>query len=370
MKYTKSTIILVILLLGLSSCKDKFNINGDAKESAIVYGLLDPSEEIHFIKITKAFVTSDNNLDVAAIADSSYFNSVEGTVQEYKNGIKTDRSWNLVDTLIENKKSGVFFYPQQKMYMFKTNKNAPLKAEQGYTYRLKLDINNGEFEVNGETELVRGVQIESLSSGFSKMQFANSLASNERYRSQLININYGNGYMYDARFKIYYSEFKSKTDSTIKSFEWKLREGSLSNEAQKAISIPVNGEDFYKQIQDEVVENNQIISRHLEKIDVILTAGSQVLNSYINVNKPTSSIAQNKITYTNLEATNDRKVLGIFAARTTVILTKEENKIVNGAQLSAINENSMRELCKGQYTGLLLFCSPDKQYKNKDFYCN
>lgn len=373
MKFIFPILSLVILLLSLSSCKDDFNINGDAEESAVVYALLDPNDQTHFVKVTKAFVTSDSNLETAQIADSSYFNSVQGVVAEYKNGVATGRSWNLTDTLIENKESGVFYYPFQKMYMFKTLKEEPLIAEKGYTYQLKLDINNGEFEVFGETEIVRDVKINSFQ-GTTTIKFANPFTNPDRYLTSRIKINRGTGYIYDLRMEVFYSEFTSSTDSTIKSFIWKLGSASVSQDQSNNsdINIDANGETFYKLMAQNIHNNPNVIKRNLKKIDIILTSGSQVLNSYIDINKPSSNITQNKITYTNLEASNGRKVLGIFTSRTTVVLTKEENKMLpgNNQQLSAINEHSMRELCKGQYTGLLNFCSPSTVYQSKDFYCN
>ena len=125
MKIYTSFVTFVILVLTLSSCKDEIKINGSAVPSAVVYAVLDPSETIHYIKVNRAFVTADNQLEAAAIADSNYFSSVSGTVKEYYYGT-LKRTFNLEDTLVENKASGVFYYPQQKVYMFKTTESDPL----------------------------------------------------------------------------------------------------------------------------------------------------------------------------------------------------------------------------------------------------
>lgn len=369
MKLKFPILVLTVLLLVLSACKDQLNINGKAEESAVVYALLDPSETTHFIKVNRAFVTSNNNLETANIPDSNYFSKVEGKVQEFYNGTLI-REFPLTDTLIENKESGAFYYPKQKVYMFKTTESAPLKDNPGYVYKLDLNINNGEFHVNGETELVRDVKITSLTNSYSKFAFANPITNPSRYTGQNINGDYGTGFTYDLRLKIYFNEYTSATDFTEKSFVWPLKASDFSSDPNKKFNTQAGGEAFYKLIAQNVTSNSNIIKRNLTKIDIVLTSGSEVLYNYISVNKPSSSIAQNKITYTNLTATNNRKAYGIFSARTTTTLTKEENKIVNGAQLSAINENSMRELCKGGITGTLFFCSPDIQYQSKDFYCN
>ncbi len=370
MKIYTSIVTFAILLLTLSSCKDEIKINGSAEPSAVVYAVLDPSESIHYIKVNRAFVTSDNQLEAAAIADSNYFSSVTGTVKEYKFGTLL-RTFNLEDTLIENKTSGVFYYPQQKVYMFKTTESDPLKAENGYEYRLELNINNGEFLVNGSTELVRDVKITyPNANASSSYSFAAVPTNPDKYKSPKVAGDYGNGYMYDLRLRVSFAEFTSASDSTIKTFDWMIKSGDINSSVNKVISSSADGQTFYELIKSNVSNNPNIIKRNLISISAVLTSGSQVLLDYIALSKPSSTIAQNKITYTNVTATNNRKALGIFTARTTVMLTKTENTIVFGQQLSAIDKNSMRELCLGPITGLLSFCGPSSVYQAESYYCN
>lgn len=364
-----SFIALIAIVLTLTACNDDIKITGSAKPSAVVYAVLDPNESTHFVKVNRAFVTSDNNLTTAAIADSNYFESVVGTVKEYQNGV-LKRTFNLVDTLIENKESGVFYYPYQKVYMFKTTEADPLKAQSGYEYRLELNINNGEFYVNGATELVRDVEITSLANNVAKFAFANPITNNERYRSQPLTGNYGTGSMFDMRLRVFFAEFTSASDSVIRSFDWIIKTGNFSDLASKKINTSANGQTFYELMKSNVSNDPNVIKRNLLGIDIVLTSGSEVLYNYISLTKPSSSIAQNKITYTNLTATNDRNVLGIFTSRTTIIRSKKENVNVNGYQMTAIDLNSMRELCLGSITGLLSFCTPDVQYQSQQFFCN
>ena len=370
MRILKPVLALFSLALILSACKEDLKINGNAKASAVVYAVLDPSETTHFIKVNRAFVTADNQIETAAIADSNYFASVQGTVKEYYNG-ELKRTFNLVDTVVENKASGVFYYPQQKVYMFKTTEDQPLKNAQGYVYKLELDINNGEFIVNGETELVRDVKITYPSNNpISKYEFANSQTSAEKYKAPKVAGEYGTGSMYDVRLRVSFAEFTSASDSTIKSFDWVIKTGDINGGTSKIISTQADGKTFYELIKNNASTNPNVIKRNLLEIEAVITSGSNVLLDYITLSKPSSTIAQSKITYTNLTATNNRNVLGIFTARTTVSLSKKENLVVNGAQLSAIDKNSMRELCKGPITGLLLFCAPSSVYQAEDYYCN
>lgn len=371
MNISKITLLLASMLLILSSCKDDINITGSALPTAVVYSVLDPNDNVHFVKVTRAFVTSENQIETAAIADSNYFASVEGTIKEYYQGA-LKRTFDLTDTIVEGKKEGIFYHPEQKVYMFKTPKNDPLKSDVGYEYRLELDINNGEFTVSSATELVRNVKITMPnSSPISKFVFANAKTNTNRYRNPKVSGDYGNGSMYDMRLRVKFAEFSSANDSVIKSFDWIIRTGDMNSGSSKIINAEADGKTFYELMKNNVSNNSTIIKRNLLGIDVLLTSGSKELFDYINVSKPSSSIAQNKITYSNLTATNDRKAIGIFTARTTVVLSKVENLTLSGQQYAAIDKNSMWELCKGGFTGTLFFCSPSLEYKNdQDIYCH
>ena len=92
----------------LFSCNEKIDLIGDFKETAVVYGLLDHSDSMHYVKITRAFIGPGNALELAQIEDSSYFDAVDATIEEIQGG-NVLRTWTLKDTLIENKDTnGVF----------------------------------------------------------------------------------------------------------------------------------------------------------------------------------------------------------------------------------------------------------------------
>ena len=113
---------IFFLLILLNSCNDKIDLIGDFQETAVVYGLLDQSDSIHYIRINRAFIGPGNSLEFANIPDSNYFDQVDATITEYVNGNET-RAWILNDTLVDNKDTnGIFYAPEQKLYYFTTKK--------------------------------------------------------------------------------------------------------------------------------------------------------------------------------------------------------------------------------------------------------
>lgn len=75
------------------------------------------------------------------------------------------------------------------------------------------------------------------------------------------------------------------------------------------------------------------------------------------VNKPSSTLAQTKPSYTNLSVSNGKRVIGIFSSRQTITSFKPFFVGAGQAYLRAIDKKSTKELCTGPITGLLLFCS-------------
>jgi len=356
--------VATILLLGISSCNEDIDYNGDFEETAIVYGLLNQADSIHYIKITRAFGGSNNSIEVAQIADSSYFTNIDVVVDEVINNVVT-RSWTLDDTLLVNKEEGVFYSPEQKVYFFKTGTSNPLVTTA--TYKLRATVNNGEFIVNGETKLIENLTIinPNINAAFT---WGYTSATNV-YATSNIKINPGTCQVLDARIKVYFDEYFNGIP-TEKSYTWKLGELSGSEIGATQASFYASGKTFFELMKNNVTNDPTITKRELTRIQLLVTGGSEDLNKYILLNKPASGLAQNKPTFTNLTATDGRRVVGLFSARSTIIQEKPEWKPVL-PYYRAMDAASIKELCIGAITGPYLFCSdhPNDIAAGESFIC-
>ncbi|MBM3916375.1 MAG: DUF4249 family protein [Sphingomonadales bacterium] len=363
MPFFKFLSILLFSAFMLSSCEEDIILDGDFVETAVVYGLLDQADSIHMIKITRAFIGPGSALDIAQIADSNYFDQVDATISEVVNGQVT-RTWTLKDSIVQDKDTnGLFYGPEQKVYYFKTLPTGPLEAIQTSpnplmssliptaTYRFKAVINGGEFEVTGQTDLVHGMTSPAASQNFT-FKFADDPGE---YISSGVSIsNTGNSYITSAHLDILFNEHQG-TAINLKSFRWKLGEAPVEPYTSRTFSA--NGRTFYDLIKSNVTANPSIDKRTFKAIRVILTGGAEDLYNYMSVNAPSSSLAQNKPTYTNLSVSNGKRVVGIFSSRQTVTYYKPFYTSPQQAYIRAIDKKSTRELCSGPITGFLLFCS-------------
>lgn len=346
----------------MNSCQEEVDLTGDFRETVVVHGLLDQADSIHFIKINRAFIGPGNSYDIAQIPDSSYFENIDVTVTELVNGSQT-RMWTLKDTLVENKNpNGVFFAPEQKLYYFHTINQAALNPSA--IYRLDIRVNDGEIEVTGETNLVTGIASPTSSQNFT-FKFADDPGS---YISTGVTAsNVGNSYVINGTLRVKFNEYIAGV-ATPKTFDWVLGESEVVPNGNKTFTA--NGETFYNLIKANITNDPLIEARTLESITVVLTGGEEELYNYMTVNKPSSSLAQSKPTYTNLTVTGDARVIGIFSSRQTS--SWERPFYVNAGLpfIRAIDKKSTRELCTGPITGSLLFCSQHISDQAEIWHCN
>lgn len=352
MKKYFSALLILISILSLQSCKEEVDLIGEFQETAIVYGILDQSDSVHMIKINRAFIGPGNSLEIAGIADSNYFKNLVVTIEERVAG-NLQRSWTLTDTLVDNKdENGIFYAPEQILYYFETSPSQPLLADA--VYKLHIDVNNGQFEVTGETGIVSDLYSNMIQQT-SRFKFASNPSE---FAATSISVNSGNSYVVNTKVRTNYREWTG-TSFVDKSFLWTL--GEKETTPNSNLNFVATGETFYKLMRSACQNGDPAVDRRtFVSFDVEITGGAEELFNYILVNQPSSSLAQSKPTYTNLTATNDHPVIGIFSSRQTLRI-KKLFVDPNSSYIRALDQKSTQELCIGAITGPYLFCSNHPQ---------
>jgi len=378
-------IAILATVLGLNSCSEELPFEGDSVVTPVIVGLLDKADSIHYVKVTRSFAGNNNAIEVAQIADSSYYDDVVVKIEEYTpvnagGTLVLRRTWILEDTILTTKEPGAFYSPNQKVYYFKTDvynsSNPPadgdtdptVAVKPNATYKFVAVVNGGEYTVNAETKLVNDVIITyPLNAGmygfasYTGNTFNNY--TNVNCKAQ-IGSSDESAKVVDARMKITIREYFSGVP-TEKSFFWKLGELNGSDITDSEVSIPALGQSFYTIVKQNCTNDPTIDKRQLVSLELIYTGGTDDLSKYILVNQPSSSLAQNKPIYTNISCSDGRQALGIFSSRNKSVQKKFET---TGSR--AISKPSMRQLCTGTITGNLLFCSENAADIPETFYCD
>lgn len=78
-------LLLPALILLFNACKTDFDATSDYKEIAIVYGVLNQKDNVHYLRVNKAFLGQGNAVIYSQIPDSSsYGNDIEVFINELK----------------------------------------------------------------------------------------------------------------------------------------------------------------------------------------------------------------------------------------------------------------------------------------------
>lgn len=365
----KFLLISLVSLLGLTiqSCKETITLNTEYKETPIIFGLLNQTEDLQFIKINRGFIGPGNALEIAKIPDSSYFQNVSAKIEEVVNN-QVVYTWQLRDTILNTKDTkGIFFSPTFKAYYFSTNSH-PL--DESKNYRLTVDINEGKLTVVGETQLIKNFAPTSAANVGTSLNATNASLRFAKdpgeYLSTSIWCDAGSAVFGNVTLDLHIHEFRGNSDTTLIKIPWNVSE---STEANGRISALAQGQDFFQKIKDGLTNDGTITKRNFVGFQVTYTGGSQELRNYILVNKPSTSLTQSKPTFTNLTVTEGYTVVGIFSARKTTSFFKPF--VVSGQQfIRSIDGNTTRELCTGTVPGFpALFCSQHPGDIQKNYFC-
>ena len=341
-----SILFSLIGLITFTSCDKDFTLNGDYKRTPVIFGLIDQSDSIHMIRITRTFLGDDDNNLYDQIADSSYFDLVDAKIIEI-DGLDTLREWQLHDTLITNKETGVFYGPEQKMYTFFAN-----DLNEDYEYRFEGIFDEGKYQADASTELISGFVFTGawLASQTSnpKISFANNNGSYLTFSPKATTPE--NVAVKTTKLLIDYVETYADNSSEVKTIVW-TKSDDYSN-----LTLPFFlGEEFYQLIQSNVSVDANVVKRQMTQATIRVVMVDNIVSQYMDASKPASSISQSKPQFTNINSEDG--ALGVFAARH--IQTKT----------LPLTAGTIKELCSGIYTGNLGFCSSLIEHDQESWYC-
>jgi hypothetical protein len=121
-----------------------------------------------------------------------------------------------------------------------------------------------------------------------------------------------NAKMYQVTTRLNYLDSIS-TGNIVQKLDWvfpqQTAQGLAGGEQLQSDFI---GQGFMKFVGNQLKSYSGLTARRALNVDIILIAGGNELNTYIEVNKPSISIAQQKPVFTNI--TNG---LGVFSSRYT-----------------------------------------------------
>jgi hypothetical protein len=317
MKKTRSIALLVSVLMLLISCETDFEINSKWKDITVVYGLLDQTESVHYIKINKAFLGDGDAMEYAAIEDSSsYGGNIEVSLAEEIAGVIT-REITFDTTSTYTKEPGLFYYPHQVLF-----KSTELLKQNGI-YTLKIHNKTTGKEISATTGLIGDFAISKPSPSASQKsyEFKKSETSEKEFRWNSAT----NGRRYQVTVRFFFKESSAPGDTLHRYIDWVLPSlKSYSTEGGVELSSSYMNSDFFINCNNlipykkDAVKETGVNSRQVERFDFIFMVLGDEISTYMDVSEPSSGVLQEKPEYTNI--TNG---IGVLSCRYSKKLSKK-----------------------------------------------
>jgi len=315
----KVLFICALLLSLLPSCEKEFNPRDDYKEITVVYGVVNPADEVHYIRVHKAFLGPEDIIVMAKNPDSSTYPVEDLDVRIYE--IAPDgnsRQLEVGVTEIENKEDGYFSYPKQQVYYFKRTFEKSQQYGNDYylldsIQKIKIEVENKKSGkiVYAETPLVNSFSVRSPQTGTPL-----NLDPNKSTSTFIWN-NAKNGRIYDVYYTMRYREGRNVDPADIwtrDSLVWHVGSHSAqkTGDGLQEERFQFNPGAFYAQIQRDIKKNESLWRSPYESVEVAIWCGSEDLYYYHNINDPSQGISQERPEYTNMKTKVYSEELGAY----------------------------------------------------------
>lgn len=312
-------LFICVASLFFSSCSTKVDLLENYKPITVVYGLLNVHDSIQYIKVNKAFLGEGNALVMAQQSDSINYKPGEVTVRLQKINPTTGEVLQTItcDTTTQIlKDNGLFSNPYQ--LLFQTN----AVIDDNSNYNLLINRASDGAIISAVTPIVNTVTV-THPDPLTQISFYNANTQNYvtfsfRWRHA------ANAAIYSSSIKFTYYDsliISPFTKDTI-TLEMGLPDteaGSTAVGTEKELKI--DGAAFYSFIQASVHPNPNAIRWADPYLQLLLAAGAQDLETYIDINKPSIGLIQEKPVFTNIN-----NGTGIFSSRWSATLKNKMNQ--------------------------------------------
>ncbi len=288
--------ILLYLLAAtlLYACeKQPFSVNTRNREDVtILYGLLNPADTLHYIKVYKGFLTEGNAYEAAKdLHNYSYIDSIDVYMEEYQ-GDAYIRTINFDTTTAIPKDSGTFAYPLQVLY------SAPANLQQDCRYVLYVKNKYSPKIVRSETSIVGSLFMTRPAITLSK-------EINILEQQQLIRFRAANSIYYcEVLMHYHYTESMKDGSNRHGVVSWKV--GGIHGQANpnstimQELTVSYQGYQFFQKIGSGITDDPEVRSRHTDSIVIQIYKTGEEMYKYLLASSASTGLNQERLTYTNI----------------------------------------------------------------------
>jgi hypothetical protein len=293
------------------SCDNDIDLTAPYEEIGVIYGILDPSDSIHNVRIQKAFLGEGNALVMAQVTDSLYYPDIlDVRLHQIRNGVEIT-SFPLTRYIGPPKEPGDF--PTTPNILYKTNGEVLARDSE---YKIIVRNTQTGHIFQSSTPIVDSISVLRPTQN-EKIKWANTNPVIVEY------VPTPEGKVYNLTIRFHFGEEEVGTGIVEqKSIDWVFPNEILINpNSVSTIRKEIAGENFYKFV-DTKLQPGISIRRYAGKLDFIITAGAEFLANYIAINQSTTSILTTAPYYSNVDGGT-----GIFSSRYMQVTKDKEMDI-------------------------------------------
>ena len=343
--------LLATALISLSSCKNDLDVLAPGEEAVSVYGVLNPNEKVQNIRINKVFLTDGDALTAAQDVNQINYapDELVVTLQRFMTGSTTPT----LTTMGNNTKKEIVLTETVITTAngeFNTNQRIWQTTDKLYkTGEYKLTIkraSDNSVIAYAQTNMIDSVSTAGAASNNNPFSY---LPNNPNYyplhgnypaipqtTDQYKYLNYSvfsnqktisfksvpNGKIYDVIMRFHFTD-SSATGSVNKDsidFNFNQQRSATLEGGEVFQNFKFTVNDFYTNLASELQKRNSqnIVARKTKYMEFIVYAGTDNLNTFLLVNQPSNTIAQDKPSYSNII-----NGVGVFACQSSSRVTKD-----------------------------------------------
>jgi len=313
-----------LIVIGLSisviftSCETDIDVNADYQDITVVYGVINPQDTTHYLKINKAFLGETSALDLAANSDNFTYaaDEISVVVEEYNGSNSLVKTHSVVRTVNEIPKDpGTFDNSTNVLYKF-----VEPNIDRNNTFKLRITNASENKEITALTPMVKPITVSNPVN--TKFQFWNGTVSNGTSITKLVGATTGEDIgRVEAKIVFNYIEHPltvTGKPSVEKSLTMTMGEiYATTSQGNELMEWQLDGETFFDNIRSRIspiTVADSLSHRELANITMEFNVAGTELHTFMVVSEPSSSVNQDKPNYTNVE-----NGIGIFSAREYVL---------------------------------------------------
>lgn len=340
----RSRIKIIFILVGIislfNSCKNDLKILAPYKEAVSVYGILDPWESRHYIRINKIFLGEGNAYDMAKISDSINYASgtLTVTLERFVNGTQMPTTVGNTKTVIYLKDTMLLtasgtFNINQRVYFTDD------KIYRSGDYKLTIKNNHTGNVFTAKADIIDSIKpfYAPLSAPYYPVAYSPTNPPSDYIdytvptanSDRTLTVNFfppSGGAEYTGIIRFFYIDSLLGGVTVNHSVDFQLQNTNNNHLLIHPTfgtlygSFSFTTSELLQRIYSEITKGAgqpNLVARRAIKMGYLITAANKTFHDFLQISAPSTSVAQDKPAYTNIDGG-----FGVFASRSTFYVEK------------------------------------------------